>query len=347
MKIESRHFGDTHLGDSVIEYTITNPSGASVSILNLGGVIRSLIVPDKNGHLGNVVAGFDTVEGYEHCDAFLGALIGRSSGRIRGGSFTIDDITYTLATNNGNNNLHGGPNAFDKKIWSVSEVVEDHQAQLVLHYLSPDMEEGFPGTLDITVIYTFDDKNCLTIDYHGTTDKATYVNMTNHSYFNLSGDLSTKITNHILTLDCSQLLATDSHNLPTQLMDVTNTPFDFRTPKTVGKDIDVAHEQIQFGGGYDHPFKLDHSRPVQGRLEDPISGRVMEIETDAPACVIYSANFLHSEFIASGNIPLHPRAAICFETQNFPDAPNLDFVEDCILKPSDHYRSKTVFRFTC
>lgn len=347
MTITSKEFGKTKHGELVHEYTMTNDSGSSVSILTFGGVISKLCVPDKEGTIENVVVAFDTVEAYEACPGFIGAAIGRTGGRISNAILSIDGVDYPLAKNDGQNNLHGGPNALDKAIWSASEYQDDSKMSITLHYLSPDMEEGFPGELDCNITYTFTQDNALTIKYTCTSDKKTFVNMTNHSYFNLSGDFTTKITDQILQMHSDNLVAVREDTIPKELLPVSMTPFDFRLPKAIGQDIDADHEQIKFGSGYDHAFEL--RQPVNGPniiAEDPKTKRTMEVTTDARCVVLYTANFLSEEYIALGNVPLHPRSAFCLETQDYPDAINAPFVEAKLLEPGQIYRTTTTFKFS-
>ena len=347
MTITRKEFGITQNNQQVHEYTMTNDSGSSVSVLTLGGIISQLRVPDDEGNIKNIVVSFDSIKGYESCPAFIGAAIGRTSGRISNAILTIDDVDYPLAKNNGENNLHGGPNSLDKAIWSVSEYQDDSKMSLILNYVSPDMEEGFPGELDFNITYTFTTDNALTIKYTCTTDKKTFVNMTNHSYFNLSGDFTTKITDQILQIHSDKIVAIREDIIPKALLPVNMTPFDFRFPKTIGKDIDADHEQIKFGSGYDHAFELQ--QPVNGPnivVEDPKTKRTMEITTDARCVVLYTGNLLSEEFIARENIPLHPRVAFCLETQDYPDAINATFVEAKLLEPGQIYRTQTTFKFS-
>ncbi len=347
MKITNKEYGTTKKGELVYEYTMTNDQGASVSILTLGCIISKINVPDSAGNIKNVVVGFDTIEGYETCPGFIGAVIGRSSGRISKAILTIDDVNYPLAKNDGENNLHGGPNALDKAIWSASEYQDNNKMSLTLNYLSPDMEEGFPGELDCNVTYTFTNENSLTIKYTCTTDKKTFVNMTNHSYFNLSGDFNTLATDHIMQIHSNNIVAVDEFTIPKGLLPVSNTPFDFRTPKTISQDINADHEQIKFGSGYDHAFELN--KDVTGPniiVEDPKTERVMEIVTDAKCVVFYSGNFLLPKFVAYEKTPLQSRAAFCLETQYYPDAINAPFVESKFLEPGQVYRTSTTFKFS-
>lgn len=346
MDITSRHFGDTLFGDAVIEYTITNNQGASVSILNLGGIIRKINVPDSKGSIQNVVVGFDTLKAYENCPDFIGATIGRSGGRIANARFTIDDVQYLLAKNSGEHNLHGGPHAFDKTIWEVGQLIQTDKASVSLHYLSPDMEEGFPGNLDTIITYTFDNENNLTIKYIATTDKKTFVNLTNHSYFNLSGDFSTKITDHTLWMNCDNLVAIDESTIPIGLLPVDGTAFDFKKEKKIGQDINADEEQIRFGTGYDHAFELvQPSKGPQLIAKDPKSGRTLEVTTDAACVVFYTGNYLKADYISCDKVPLQSRAAFCLETQYYPDAPNSTFVDPHLLDINKVYKTTTTFSF--
>ncbi|MBN2222505.1 MAG: galactose mutarotase [Vallitaleaceae bacterium] len=346
MNITKTFFDNTSNGQAVDAYTMTNDHGAYVTILTRGGIIQEIVVPDKNGELKNISIGFDDMKGYESCTGFIGAAIGRSSGRISGAVLRIDDKEYPLAKNDGNNNLHGGPNAFDKVIWEASELCSDDKMSVVLHYLSPDMEEGFPGNLDCTMTYSFDNSNTLTIKYTCTTDIKTFVNLTNHCYFNLSGDFSTKASDHLLQIKADRYVTVDSETIPTGLLSVEGTPFDFRTPKPIQQDIESLDEQLQFAGGYDHAFELNQpSSEALIYAKDTKTGRTLQIKTDAACVVFYSGNYLVDSYIASGNIPLQKRAAFCLETQYYPDAINAPFVKDNFLEPNAIYRTSTSYTF--
>ncbi len=346
MNISTKHFGVTSTKKSVSEYTITNDSGASISVLTLGGIINNISVPDKNGKLANIVIGYKSVKDYENCPGFIGAAIGRSAGRIAGGKLIIDGTLYQLSKNQGINNLHGGSNAFDKAIWEASESVAKDKASITLHYMSPDMEEGFPGNLDCNITYTFTNDNALTLRYVCTTDKKTFINMTNHSYFNLSGDYTTKITDHYLMMKADHLIAVNNTTIPIAIIPVTHTAFDFTTSKPIGQDINANEEQIKFGAGYDHAFKLN--QPCDGPhiiANDPKSGRIMEVTTDEQCVVLYTGNFLKKDYITATGTPLHPRAAFCLETQYYPDSTNQDFIEPIFLEPNSIYKTETTFIF--
>lgn len=347
MQITNKVFGTTQQGDKVIQYTLTNDSGAYVSILTLGGIIREIVVPDKSGTLKNVALGYDDVSSYEKDTAFLGAAIGRSAGRISNASITIDEITYPLTKNDGINNLHGGPKAFDKQLWEASESVTNDKASLVLNYLSPDGEEGFPGELDCTITYSFSNENELTLKYVCTTDKKTFVNLTNHCYFNLSGDFTKTHYDHIMKANAPQYVETNNTSIPIGIVSVKDTPFDFTSPKAIGQDIDADHQQIQFGQGYDHPLVLDKS--IEGPcvvVTEPTTGRVMEVVTNEDCVVFYSGNFLTNVLPASGNVSIVKRCAFCLETQYFPDALNAPFITSKYLEPGQFYRTSTTYKFS-
>lgn len=347
MQITSKLFGTTKANKEVYQYTLTNDSGAYVSILTLGGTLREIVVPDQNGVLGNVCLGYDDVASYEQDTAFLGAAIGRSSGRISGANLVIDGVSYPLAKNDGENNLHGGPNALDKQIWEASEYVTADKANLTLHYLSPDMEEGFPGELDCNITYSFNNDNELTIKYVCTTDKKTFVNLTNHCYFNLSADFTKTHYEHMMKMNASRYVETDSTSIPTGIVPVADTPFDFTTAKPIGRDIDAQHEQIIFGKGYDHPFVLDKDAVGPGVVvSEPTTGRVMEVTTDEDCVVFYSGNFLTGALPASGNVTFVKRCSFCLETQYYPDAINAPFIESKFLEPGQVYRTSTTYKFS-
>jgi aldose 1-epimerase len=346
MEISKKLFGKTKAGDEVIQYTLTNENGANVSILNLGGIIREINVPDQNGTLKNVAVSYDDVEKYESYGGYIGAMIGRVGGRISNAAFDIDGTSYTLAKNDGNNNLHGGHVGFDKILWEVSEYCSDEKASLTLHHMSPDMTEGFPGNLDCNVTYSFDNKNALSIQYTCTTDKKTFVNLTNHCYFNLSGDYSTTIHDHELTILANQYTPVNAETIATGIEPVQGTVFDFREGKAIGKNIHDEVTQLLLPGGYDHAFELNQpsSTPLM-IAKDPKTGRTMEISTDAACVVFYSGNHLDDSFIASGGIPLQKQAAFCLETQYYPDAINAPFVKSVFLEPEQVYRTKTTYTF--
>lgn len=346
MEIIKSLFGQTSDGHDVHKYSMVNNSGASVSILTLGGIIHGIHVPDENGTLENVSISYDSVADYENNDGFVGAAVGRSAGRISGAAFDMDGTTYSLEKNDGNNNLHGGSNGFDKVIWSATEYQDNEKMSITLHHTSPDMDSGFPGELDCSMTYVFNNDNALTIRYTCTSDKKTFVNLTNHCYFNLSGDYSTTIEDHILSMDADRYVVVDNETIPTAISPVDGTAFDFKKSKAIGQDINNNEEQIQFAGGYDHAFELNQpsNMPLITAV-DPKTGRRLRVQTDAQCVVFYSGNYMTDAMIGAGNIPLQKRAAFCLETQYYPDAVNAPFVETQWLEPGQVYKTSTTYHF--
>ena len=322
-----KSFGKTPDGQPVDLYVLTNKSGAEVSITNYGGAVVSVKVPDRNGKLGDVVLGYDNVDGYVNDKSHFGGIIGRYGNRIAHAQFLLDGKTYTLAKNNGENTLHGGVKGFDKGLWAA-RILQGKDAQtLELSYLSKDGEEGFPGNLNVSVIYTLKDDNALSIAYVATTDKKTVLNLTNHSYFNLAGQGSGDILGHVLMIAADKFTPVDAALIPTgELRGVAGTPFDFRKPTAIGARINQDDEQLKLGGGYDHNFVL---RPVPESLEflgaarviEQTSGRVMEVSTTEPGVQFYTGNFLDGKTPGKGVVVYPRRNAFCLETQHFPDSP--------------------------
>jgi aldose 1-epimerase len=345
MDIQSRLFGKTKDAFKVYEYTLINDHHCSISLLTYGGIINSIVVPDRAGQLSNIVLGFDTVKDYEEQSPYCGAIVGRFAGRIGGGTFTLNNTDYTLVQNDGTNCLHGGTKGFDKAIWTVDKVEIADTASVRLSYINKDLEEGFPGTLHITVTYTWSNDNELLIAYEATTDKETPITLTNHSYFNLSGNLSHDILDHELLISANKYVETDSNSLPIRISDVHNTPFDFKTAKKVGADIEVNHPQLMASGGYDHPFILDKSSTPHAVLSHPASGRQLTVTTDEEVIVLYTGNYLSSDIKIFNNEALTRRCAICLESQYYPDNMHFDLVPSKTLKPSDTYHSSTSYRF--
>lgn len=345
MKCTSKEFGMTKNNEQVVEYTLTNAHGHYVNIINYGGIITGIHVPDRDGIVKNIVLSYDNIKSYEDESPFFGCITGRMAGRIAGANFTINDTLYTLEKNDGDNNLHGGPIGLDKRIWSATEVVNDDYAELTLSYVSPHMDQGFPGTLDVMVSYKFDDNNDLTITYRATSDSDTICTLTNHSYFNLSGDPSTAILDHLLTISADDYVAVGADILPTQLSSTHETAFDFRTAKNIGQDIHADDVQLKNANGYDHAFVLNKDHTPQIILEDPQSGRKMEIKTTDACVVCYTANSLNSDMLLSNQVPLIKNGAVCLETQYYPNAINADFLPTKILKAGEIYLENTVFSF--
>ena len=350
-------FGMTHRGEAVSLYTLKNAHGMQAKVLDYGGIIVSLRVPDRNGRLDDVVLGFDSLGDYERGSPYFGAIIGRYGNRIARGRFTLDGRTYTLATNNGPNHLHGGVRGFDKVVWTAAQFERGDSVGLVLNYTSPDGEEGYPGTLRATVTYTLTDKNEFIFDYQATTDRPTPVNLTQHSYFNLAGDGKGDILGHVVRLNADRFTPVDSTLIPTgEIKSVAGTPFDFRTSTAIGARIDRNDEQLRYGRGYDHNFVLNKGgRGGKGGIEgdvtlaahvyEPTTGRVMEISTTEPGLQFYSGNFLDSTLRGKQGVVYGRRSGFAMETQHFPDSPNHANFPSTILRPGATFRSRTVFAF--
>jgi len=328
-------------GKQVYLFTLTNKNGAQVKISNYGGTITSWIMPDKNGKTSSIVLGFDSLSGYLAKPPYFGATIGRYGNRIANGKFKIGNNEYTLATNNGKNALHGGLKGFDKVVWDASPTT-DSVAALTLNYLSKDGEEGYPGNLKVSVAFSLSDDDELMIEYNAETDKPTPVNLTNHSYFNLTGDVSNTILDHVLMIDADHYTPVDSTLIPTgEIKAVKGTPFDFTKPEKIGARID------QVPGGYDHNFVLNKKDgPLQlvATLSDSLSGRKLEVYTMQPGLQFYSGNFLNGTFKTNDSKPIIKHDAMCLETQHFPNSPNQPEFPSTILKPGEKYHSVTKYK---
>jgi len=348
--ISKSSFGVTKNGESIDKYVLRNKNGIEVSVINFGGIITSIMVPDKDSLFEDVVLGFDSLPDYEKENPFFGALIGRFGNRIAKGQFTLDGKKYKLAINNDPNHLHGGPTGYFKVIWNIEETPSTEGKAVKLSYLSKDMEEGYPGNLQVEVTYTLTDSNELKIDYKATTDKKTVVNLTQHSYFNLSGNIKRDILNHVLTLHADGFLPVDKTLIPTgEIKPVSGTPFDFTKPRRIGEHINDNDEQLTFGKGYDHCWVLNtgtDSLSLAAKLSDPESGRIMEVYTNEPGIQFYSGNFLDGTLTGKNNTPYKHRTGLCLETQHFPDSPNQPKFPSVELKPGDVYQSQTVFKFS-
>jgi aldose 1-epimerase len=341
-------FGKLADGTAVESFTLRNAHGVEVRAITYGAIIVSLRVPDRAGHLGDVVLGHDDLTGYLAKPAYFGAVVGRYGNRIAKGRFTLDGKTYSLATNNGPNHLHGGVKGFDKVVWKADAPPAAGDASVTLRYTSRDGEEGYPGTLTARVTYRLSDRDELTFEYAATTDKPTPVNLTQHSYFNLAG-AGSDILGHVLTIDADRFTPVDPTLIPTgELAPVSGTPFDFRKPTAIGARIGEDDEQLRRGGGYDHNWVLNRAgeglRHV-GRLADPSSGRTMDIQTTEPGVQFYSGNFLDGTITGKGGTVYKHRSGLCLETQHFPDSPNQPSFPSTILRPGEEYRSKTVLTF--
>jgi aldose 1-epimerase len=346
--IEERGFGTTADGKAVSQYTLRNASGATIKVITYGGIITEIHVPDKDGKLDDVTLGFDSLKGYLAGHPYFGALVGRYANRIGKGRFTLDGKEYTLATNNGPNHLHGGTKGFDKVVWEATmHGVKTQGPYVTLHYLSRDGEEGYPGNLDLTVTYTWSDKNELTIDYTATADKPTPINLTNHAYFNLAGIHGGDILGHELMIPAEKYTPTDDTLIPTgKIEPVEGTPFDFRTQKAIGKDIaQIKADPV----GYDLNYVLnnnDQKLVLAARVTEPKTGRVMEVHTTQPGIQFYSGNFLDGSLNGKGGVAYKKHYGFCLETQHFPDSPNHPNFPSTILKPGETFKSTTRYTFS-
>jgi aldose 1-epimerase len=347
--IEKSVFGKLPDGQTADLYTLRNEKGMTVKITNFGGIIVSWTAPDKNGHYDDITLGCDSLSGYLKGTPYFGALIGRYGNRIAKGKFSLDDTEYTLATNNIGNHLHGGIRGFDKVLWTATPV-NGHEPALKLRYGSPDGEEGYPGNLQVEVVYTLRKDNSLQIDYTATTDKKTVCNLTNHAYFNLAGAGKGDILGHELMLNADRFLPVDSTLIPTgELRPVTGTVFDFSQPVAIGARINEKTDaQIVAGGGYDHCWVLkdgDKGLKLAAVLSEPVSGRKMEVYTTEPAIQFYSGNFLDGTVTGKGGIPYAHRTGLCLETEHYPDSPNKPEFPTTVLNPGETLRSTTVYKF--
>ena len=353
-KIVEKPWGKTADGHAVKIFKLTNKNGMEADILSYGGIVQSLKTPDKHGHLGDVVLGFDKIEDYQkHTGPYFGALIGRYANRIAGGKFSVGGAEYKVPVNNGPNSLHGGIKGFDKKVWEAKEVphAEGGGVGLALHYVSKDGEEGYPGTLTVDVMYTLTDSNELKIAYTATTDKDTVLNLTNHSYFNLNGAGNGEVLGHEVMIDADKFTPIDTTSIPLgKSEDVAGTPFDFRHSTAIGKRIGMTKDtQIKNGAGYDHNFVLNGAEGTMKmaaiKVVSPQSGRVLTVSTDQPGVQLYTANFLDGTFAGKGGKVYKKHYAFCLETQHFPDSPNQPSFPTTELKPGDTFHSTTIFKF--
>lgn len=346
--IAKSDYGTTTDGQSVAQYTLKNARGMKMEVISYGGIITSLTAPDKDGTYENIVLGYDELAQYQEENPFFGAIIGRYGNRIARGKFTLDGTEYTLETNNGPNHLHGGERGFDKVVWEVTEMPSDTDPGLQLTYLSPDGEGGYPGNLQTTVTYTLKADNTLVIDYTATTDQPTIVNLTQHTYFNLSGKTSSTILDHKLVLAADKYLPVDATLIPTgELAPVAGTPFDFTEAKRIGQDIEAPNDQLAKGKGFDHcwVFTKSGGATAIASLHHPATGRFMEVFTDEPAIQFYSGNFLDGTLPAPGGGTFALRSGLCLETQHYPDSPNQAAFPSVVLQPGETYETSTSYRF--
>ena len=348
--ITKADFGKTPEGQAVEIYTLRNAKGAEAAILTYGGIVQKLTVPDKNGKFADVVLGFDDLQGYIDKSPYFGALIGRYGNRIGGAKFTLDGKTYTLATNNGPNSLHGGLKGFDKAVWTARPMQTAQGPALILTYASLDGEEGFPGNLLVTATYTLTDDNALKLECTATTDKPTVVNLTHHSYFNLSGQGNGDILGHIVQINADQTTPVDAGLIPTgELKSVNGTPFDFRKPAAIGARINEPDIVLQYGPGYDHNWVINKplgQLGLQARVEEPATGRVMEVWSDEPGLQFYAGNFLDGSIVGKGGVTYQIRTGFCMEPQHYPDSPNKANFPSVLLKPGQTFHNTIIYKFS-
>jgi aldose 1-epimerase len=344
--VTQQPFGEAPGHEPVTLYTLTNKNGMSVSIMNYGATIVKILVPDRTGKLGDVVLGFDRLTPYFHHDSYFGATIGRYGNRIAKGTFELEGKVYHVPINNGKNSLHGGLHGFDKKVWQFEPVDSDSPA-VRFSLLSRDGEEGYPGNLYVTVTFTLNDDNELRIAYHATTDKPTVLNLTNHSYFNLSGAGNGTILDQVLTLNADQYLPVSADLIPTgEIKDVAGTPWDFIKPTPMGAHLkETGGEPV----GYDHNFILKKgffsNFTEAAEVEDPASGRTLKVSTDQPGVQLYTGNFLNGKLVGKEGKPYRQYGAFCLETQHYPDSPNEPSGPSTVLMPGDAFESTTVYAF--
>jgi len=350
LTIASAPFGDLPDGRTVKQYVLGNANGMRVHIIDYGAIVTSLRVPDREGAIGDVVLGFDTLEGYLAGHPYFGCIVGRYANRIARGRFELDGAAYTLAVNNEPNHLHGGITGFDKLLWQSETVSRDDAVGVRLRLTSPDGDEGYPGTVRAEAVYWLTAANELQVDFEAITDAPTHVNLTHHGYFNLNGHAAGDVTHHILTLHADRYTPVDETLIPTgDLAPVAGTPLDFGESTPIGARIDSDHEQMQRGGGYDHNFVINRDGPglvPAAEVYSPLSGRVMEVFTTQPGVQLYTGNFLDGSDVGKGGHAYQQRTGFCLETQHFPDTPNQPDFPTTRLDPGETYRHQAVYRFS-
>ena len=349
-RIERKTWGTTPEGQAVELFTLTREGAPTVAVTSHGAYIVSILAADREGRTVDVVLGYGDLAGYLGDTGYLGAVVGRYANRIAGGTFSLGGQHYTLARNNGPNALHGGPQGFHKKVWAARVVSGPDGDTLELSCVSPDGEEGYPGTLTATVVYSLTADGGLRLDYSATTDAPTVVNLTNHAYFNLAGEGSGDVLGHEMQLEADAFTPVDDTLIPTgELRPVEGTPFDFRTPVAIGARIDDPHPQLQVGGGYDHNFVVRGTPGelrLAARVYEPGSGRVLEVLATNPGVQVYTGNFLDGSIAGKSGRAYEKRGGFCLETQHFPDSPNQPGFPSTVLRPGETYRSTTVYRFS-
>jgi len=349
MKIERRFFGKTGEGNPAYLYTLVNNLDVEAKVTNYGGIVVSLVVPDREGKTGDIVLGYDALDKYLEDDSYFGCIVGRYANRIADGRFTLNGAEYSLSLNDGNNHLHGGIRGFNKVPWAAEEVKGKDYVGLKLTYLSRDGEEGYPGNLSVQVTYSLTDGNELRMDYLASTDRDTVVNLSNHSYFNLAGAGVGDVLGHILTINADRFTPVNENLIPTgELKSAKGTPLDFTRPTAIGARIDHEYEQLKFGGGYDHNYVLnncDGLLALAARVYEPTTGRAMDVSTTELGIQLYTGNFLDGSKIGKRKIRYGRRCGFCLEAQHFPDSPNQPCFPSTVLKAGGIYKQTTIYRF--
>lgn len=348
-QISRKSFGVGPGGHKVTEFTLTNRRGIEVKVINYGCTITSLKVPDRHGVFADIVLGYDDLEGYLQSNAYIGCVVGRFANRIANGKFSIEGKEYVLAQNLAPHHLHGGAKGFSHAVWEAEEIITEEGVGLRFTHVSPDGDEGYPGNLKMEVTYMLRDDDTLSFEYDAVTDQPTIINLTQHTYFNLHGS-NEPILDHLLTIHADHFLPVDETMIPTgEIRSVDGSPFDFRTFKSVGRDIGVDDLQLAIGHGYDHCWVFNnpsHGMHHAASLYDPSGGRIMDVFTTEPGVQLYTANFLQSKMAGKNKTALTPRIGLCLETQHFPDSPNQPGFPSVVLQPGENYRSKTLLKFS-
>jgi aldose 1-epimerase len=346
--ISKKAFETTKDGKQISIWTLSNMNGIEMNVTNFGGKVVSLFVPDKDNQFINVVTGFESIEKYlQSNEFFFGAAIGRVGNRIAKGNFSLNGEVYQLQINNGPNHLHGGMKGFHAVVWDVKQITK---SSIELTYFSKDGEEGYPGNLQVRMIYKLTNENEFSVEYCATTDKPTVCNLTHHSYFNLSGEGSETILDHVLQINADGFTATDAYSIPTgEIVPVAGTPLDFRTPTSIGERIQYDYDQLETGNGYDHNFVLNKKGKeveLAAIAYSPVSGIKMDVFTDQPGIQLYTGNFMNGQEIGLSQKPYNFRSAFCLETQHFPDSPNKPNFPPITLNPGDTYRHTCIYKFS-
>jgi aldose 1-epimerase len=348
--VVSAPFGVMPDGTRIEVYTLTNSSGMEIRTIPYGAVVMSIAVPDREGRFADVVLGHNALDRYVTASRYFGAVVGRYANRIANGRFVLDGKEFKLAVNNGPNHLHGGVRGFDKVVWDAATFSGQTSSGVIYRYTSPDGEEGYPGRVLATVSYTLTDRFELVVEYQATSDQPTPINLTQHTYFNLAGEASGSVLDHLIAINADRYTPVNDTKIPTgELAPVTGTPFDFRTPVRIGARIDESHPQLAFGGGYDHNFVLNRTSESgllhAARVYEPASGRILDVATSEPGLQFNTANGLDGTIVGKSGRPYRARDGFCLETQHFPDSPNQPAFPSTILRPGQVYRSRTVYRF--